>query len=182
MGDWFQTIADLDATAAEAPHLADGLVAWLVAEGIVSAERTDCVLSADEGHPPGPRCTEAFDGADHGLPSLATNGLHAWSGRTVVHPIQGSGEVGCPHCDKDEPLGAAFFEAINAWYAQRPSDTACRHCGRTIAINDWHWPDAAWAFADLGLTFWNWPPLRDDFIAGIGRRLGHRVRLVAGKL
>nr|BFE60964.1 hypothetical protein GCM10020063_054900 [Dactylosporangium thailandense] len=42
MGDWFQTIADLDATAEEAPGLADVVVADLVADGIVSAERTDC--------------------------------------------------------------------------------------------------------------------------------------------
>ncbi|GAB3842356.1 hypothetical protein ACFPIJ_42880 [Dactylosporangium cerinum] len=186
MGDWFQTIADLDATSAEAPGLAGGLVAWLVADGIVSAERTDCVFGADEGHPPGPRYTEAFDGPDCVVLTLRTNGLHAWSGRTVVHPGQGSVEVGCPRCDTvepfDEPLGAAFFEAIDAWYAQRPSDTACRHCSRTIAVNEWRWPDGAWAFANLGLTFWNWPPLSDDFVAGIGSRLGHRIRLVAGKL
>lgn len=186
VGDWFQTIADLDATSEEAPGLASGLVAWLVAGGIVGAERTDCVLGADEGHPPGPRCTEAFDGPDFGLLTLGWNGLVAWWGRSVVDPGQGGGEVGCPHCDTiesfDEPLGAAFFEAIDAWYAQRPSDTTCRHCGRTIGINDWRWTDGAWAFANLGLTFWNWPPLRDDFVAGISRRLGHRVRLVAGKL
>jgi hypothetical protein len=186
VGDWFQTIADLDAASEEAPGLADVLVAGLVSDGIVSGECTDCGPGADGGHPPGPRYAEAFDGPDYGLLTLSWNGLFAWSGRTVVDPGQGGGEVGCPHCDTvesfDEPLGTAFFEAIDAWYTQRSSDTVCRHCGRTIAINDWQWTDGVWAFANLGLTFWNWPPLRDDFVAGIGLRLGHRVRLVAGKL
>lgn len=186
MGDWFQTIADLDATAEEAPGLADMLVAGLVADGIVSVGRTDCGPGADGGHRPGPRYADAFDGPDDGLLTLRWNGMFAWSGRSVVDPGQGGGTVGCPHCHAmesfGEPLGAAFMEAIDTWYAQQPSDTPCLHCGQAIGINDWQWTDGVWAFADLGLTFWNWPPLRDDFVAGIGRRLGHRVRLVAGKL
>lgn len=186
VGDWFQTIADLDATAEQAPSLADVLITTLVAEDIVRAERTDCGPGTDGAHPPGPRCSEAFDGPDGGLLTLRCNGLSAWCGRTVVDPGQGGGEVGCPYCNAiesfDEPLGAAFLEAIDAWHAHRPSDTACRHCGRAIGINDWQWTDGDWAFANLGLTFWNWPPLRNDFVAGISRRLGHQVRLVTGKL
>ncbi|MET7914844.1 hypothetical protein ABZU45_02680 [Streptomyces avermitilis] len=42
MGDHFQTIVDLDARAGEAPEFAARVVEWLVAEGIVPAERTDC--------------------------------------------------------------------------------------------------------------------------------------------
>ncbi|MGI5243434.1 hypothetical protein [Dactylosporangium sp. CA-139066] len=37
------------------------------------------------------------------------------------------------------------------------------------------------AFAHLGLTFWNWPPLRAGFVAA-ARRLGHRIRLGAGRV
>ncbi|MDT0464411.1 hypothetical protein [Streptomyces gibsoniae] len=47
MGDHFQTIVDLDATAAEASNLAGRAPDWLVREGIVRAERTDCALSPD---------------------------------------------------------------------------------------------------------------------------------------
>ncbi|GDY84963.1 hypothetical protein SAVCW2_41620 [Streptomyces avermitilis] len=53
MGDHFQTIVDLDASAGEAPELAARVIEWLVTEGIVLAERTDCVLGRPLGHPPG---------------------------------------------------------------------------------------------------------------------------------
>jgi hypothetical protein len=31
------------------------------------------------------------------------------------------------------------------------------------------------AFAELGLRFWNWPPLADAFVADLAARLGHRL-------
>jgi hypothetical protein len=34
------------------------------------------------------------------------------------------------------------------------------------------------AFAELGLRFWNWPPLADGFVASVASALDHRV--VAG--
>ncbi|MFI9341409.1 hypothetical protein ACIG0D_09100 [Streptomyces sp. NPDC052773] len=53
MGDRFQVIADLDATTADAPRLAARVTTWLVAEGVLHAERTRCV-GQSLGHPPGP--------------------------------------------------------------------------------------------------------------------------------
>ena len=37
MSDYFQTIADLEATAEEADELADAMVAWLFEIGVVSS-------------------------------------------------------------------------------------------------------------------------------------------------
>ncbi|CAM5690697.1 hypothetical protein STENM223S_02905 [Streptomyces tendae] len=59
MGDHFQTIVDLDAGPDEAATYAERGLAWLISEGIVSAERTDCVLGAPLGHPPGPNSRSA---------------------------------------------------------------------------------------------------------------------------
>ncbi len=53
MGDRFQTIVDLDAGPADAEALAHRVVEWLVAEGVVLADRTNCVLGQPLGHPPG---------------------------------------------------------------------------------------------------------------------------------
>lgn len=44
VGDFFQKLGDLEATADEAPGLAAAVSDWLVAEDIVSGELTDCVL------------------------------------------------------------------------------------------------------------------------------------------
>jgi hypothetical protein len=50
-----------------------------------------------------------------------------------------------------------------------------------MGLNDWRW-QPPWGFGYLGFEFWNWPPLSQGFIAEVGRRLGHRTVLVAGKL
>jgi hypothetical protein len=34
----------------------------------------------------------------------------------------------------------------------------------------------------LDLTFWNWPPLAEEFVAQVAERLGHRVIVMLGKL
>ena len=44
MGDTFQKLGDLDATADEAPGLAASVSARLIAEDVVSGELTDCVF------------------------------------------------------------------------------------------------------------------------------------------
>ncbi|HEX8632054.1 MAG TPA: hypothetical protein VF755_28170 [Catenuloplanes sp.] len=56
-------------------------------------------------------------------------------------------------------------------------------CARRIGFNDWHWI-GGWPFAVgfLGLTFWNWPPLRIAFVAEVAHHLGHRVVVTRGKL
>jgi hypothetical protein len=59
MGDRFQVIADLDATTADAPRLAARVTAWLVAEGVLHAERARCVPGQSLGHSPGPHWERA---------------------------------------------------------------------------------------------------------------------------
>jgi hypothetical protein len=184
VGDYFQVIADVEATGEEAPRLAADLLTWLVAEGIVRAERTDCVLGAPLGNPPGPRYEAAVSAPDEHLRTMRTNGVEVFAAATVVDSGQGGGddEFRCPHCGAvstyGDPQWAPFETAMAAWHAGRPSDVPCVACGRSAPIGDW----VAWAFARVGLQFWNWPPLRPEFVAEAGRRLGHRVRLVDGKL
>jgi hypothetical protein len=61
---------------------------------------------------------------------------------------------------------------------------ACPRCGRPVDFNDWIWTEdwGRFAVAFLGLTFWNWPPLTDSFVAEVAARLGHRVVRTRGKL
>ncbi|MFJ7178051.1 hypothetical protein ACIQXA_16990 [Streptomyces massasporeus] len=72
MGDHFQTIVDLDASAADAERLAGRVVDWLVTEGIVLAERTDCVLGRSLGHPPAPRPCPTGPGRTTASPSATS--------------------------------------------------------------------------------------------------------------
>ncbi|GAA2081629.1 hypothetical protein GCM10009780_19210 [Actinomadura alba] len=91
MGDWFQTIVDVQAASGEAEALAADVRDWLISSGVVSAERTDCVLGSDLGYPPGPRVDEVVDNSGCSLPwqNVSANGLDIITGRTIFHAWQG---------------------------------------------------------------------------------------------
>jgi hypothetical protein len=93
MGDWFQTIGDIEATPDEAEKLAAAVLTWLVEAGIVAAERTDCVLGSDLGYPPGAKYTDAVTEPDPSLTKRWTNGLEILTGRTIFDFGQGVGTV-----------------------------------------------------------------------------------------
>lgn len=193
MGDRFQAIVDVQASAQEAGTLAADVRSWLISSGVVSAERTDCVLSADLGYPSGP-------GAD------AVVGLSGWSvpwqgglditiGRTVFDAGQGDPmAVTCPHCsavidllDEDFELSdeawEPFREVVHGWGEGRDVIVPCPACGRPVEPTFWKWADDYFVFAHLGFMFWNWPPLRPEFVAEFTRHLAdHRTVLLEGKL
>lgn len=198
MGDWFQIVADVEATEEEAPRLAESVVAWLVAEQIIQPGLSDRVLGT-VGYAPGPRYTEALgrDPADsYRVPGLrytegtapppsmlgiAPNGVEVRVGRAVFS-TSGSGveNITCPHCaavaDWDD-----VSETVGVWFASGVGDHTCTACGRAAGLNEWRF-EPPWAFGYLGLTFWNWLPLRRSFVTELGARLGHRVVVVADKL
>lgn len=184
MSDWFQTIADVEAGPGEAPELAAALLDWLVFAGVVDAGVTDCALGP--GHPPGPDWTGAVAEPDPWIPGLTTNGMRVLTGRNVFNSDLAE-HARCPHCHAVYDLAAGgrawpwMSAAIDEWYAGGDGLLACPACGRHLGLNDWVW-SPPWAFGHLGLTFWNWPPLDPAFVAEVGRRLGHRVVVPAGKL
>jgi hypothetical protein len=192
MGDHFQTIVDLDATAADAPRLAQRVLDRLVTEGIVLAERTDCVLGQPLGHPPGPRWDKAVDPLDaDGKPY---DGLAVHTGRTVFHGGQGEAEwARCPRCtatarlcteewERIEAAWRPFDQAMDLWYATGAADVDCPACAARIPLPDWTWGSDYWAFGYLGLEFWNWPEFTGEFRALVAEALGgHRTAYVWGK-
>ncbi|MEY9487940.1 hypothetical protein RKD26_003734 [Streptomyces calvus] len=193
MGDYFQTIVDLDAGADEAARLADRAVAWLVTEGIVLAERTGCVLGLPLGHPPGPNWHRAV--ADDDAEWKPTDGLAVAVGRTVFDGGQGEAEaVTCPRCAATTPLvtdhwdtiDAAwepFRDAIETWQETGQAEVACPACAESVPLPEWSWADDYFTFAHLGFTFWNWPEFTPEFQARFSGALGgHRTGLVWGKL
>lgn len=190
MGDSFQTIVDIDATADSAPDLAAAAVGWLVERGILLGTTTDCVLGAGSGHAPGPRYAGAVTETDPHLHTLRTNGLEVTTGRTIFRSSEAD-HITCPHCATTTRLTdgtgspndawGSVLETIDTWYTGGAGAHPCPACGRTAGLNDWRW-SPPWGFGFLGLTFWNWPPLTDDFAAAVAGVLGHRTARPAGKL
>jgi hypothetical protein len=183
MGDWFQTIVDRNVSIEEAETLANEIRDWLVDRGIIQATMTDCILGGDgRGYPPGPNVEEVIGPGDHSLfLKLWTNGLGLVTGRTVFYSGQGETTVLCPKCRVSHGDHAQWGDVIGEWYAGKAALLRCPHCKTSTAITEWVF-DPPWGFGNLGLVFWNWPPLKDDFISEIGDRLKHQIVVVKGKL
>ncbi|GAA4240391.1 hypothetical protein GCM10022254_64830 [Actinomadura meridiana] len=191
MGDYFQTIVDLDATAADAAELGDRALDWLIREGIVEAEPTDCVLGAPTGHEPG----EAWEKAVLDPDWEPLDGLNIETGRTVFLGGQGDGQYAiCPRCatrthffteawDPIEGASTPFDEAIETWQATGAAQVKCPSCVQASDLTTWQWANNYYTFGYLGFEFWNWPPFTPDFLADFTRTLNnHRTILVYGKL
>ncbi|MFD7403418.1 hypothetical protein ACFV7R_12235 [Streptomyces sp. NPDC059866] len=191
MGNHFQTVVDLDATSVDAPALAARGLDWLVMEGIVRAERTDCVLGAPLGHPPGPLWAKAVSEEDW----EPSDGLNIEIGRTVFHGGQGDAMYAvCPHCathtdlytdewDVIEGAWEPFGKAIETWHDTGKATVTCQRCGRAGDLTAWTWADDYYAFGYLGFEFWDWPEFSPRFLSRFAETLGgHRTVLVGGKL
>ncbi|MFI8764331.1 hypothetical protein ACIGN6_05365 [Streptomyces sp. NPDC053792] len=181
MSSHFQTVADLEATAGEAEALGERVGAWLVAEGIATAgERELCGHETTVDHPPGPRSSYVTDER----PRLGTEGLRVVTGRKVHFgsPSTGGSPV-CPHRATVVPdRRPAFSTAMDAWWETGVADVRRPACGRTVPLPAWEWENDFFAFAHLGIEHWNGPPLRPGFIAEPTATLGHRTRVLAGRI
>ncbi|GAA2081622.1 hypothetical protein [Actinomadura alba] len=94
--------------------------------------------------------------------------------------------VTCPHCAAEVELvdeaWEPFDEVLNGWAEGRDAIIACPACAQPVEPTSWKWADDYFALGHLGFTFWNWPPLRPEFVAEFTHRLGgHRTVLLAGK-
>ncbi|MEV6330127.1 hypothetical protein [Streptomyces sp. NPDC051909] len=195
MGDYFERIVDIDATAEEAGPLADRVVDWLVAEGVITrAPDSTGMYSryADEGYAPGPQWTRAIQ-ADLGRPPGA---LAVITGRH--HFVGGQGEddaeyAVCPRCatrttfidypnsiEADEPAWAPFRSAVEAWETTGTGEATCPACATPSPITDWEWGDP-YVLGTVCFEFWGWPPLSDAFVVDLTARLGHRTAQHMGK-
>ncbi|WP_139274075.1 hypothetical protein [Saccharopolyspora flava] len=189
MGDHFQWIADVEVGESEEAETAEKLKRWLVDLGIIVPEETPCAISTP-GHRPGSHFTRALEDGEVDADPAGMDGVEIHVGRTVFYPGQGEpGPAECPRCDRvfgdfdmesleyeDDPQIRALIAAAQRWDEGGAAEVGCRVCGQSSHLNDWRWGYGALALGRVGLTFWNWPELSDDFTRQIGERLGHRVR------
>ena len=148
MGDFFQIVADVEASEAEAPALAASVVGWLGDSGIITGEQAGCVLGAAAGYPPGPGYAAAVTDPDELLAGLKVNGLQVSATRSVFVPGQAViGPVTCPHCGRDVELQdpadgtpttrwKLFSDALGKWMTGEPSEVTCPLCWQDTALND----------------------------------------------
>jgi hypothetical protein len=198
VGDSFQTLVDVDATAEQADDLGQRLVSHLIDRGILVDGGMSEVFPDTPIYGPGPHADSVVTPSVYldrcrRLPQFGfvrRDGLsevRLITGRTVFWG-DGGFDLTCPACghrneaDTEPSLAKGWSNAVDEWYAGTgPGLLACPTCGQAAAITEWlH--DPPWAFAYLGLEFWDWGGLRREFIDEVSALLGHRVMVVYGKI
>lgn len=180
VGDHFQVVAFPDVSAGEASVLAQALIANLVARGVVLPEPSRDELAP--GYPPGPNAHQHVQAAFNTTRELLHNGLEVETKRRVFHAGQSGIELACGSCGTEFEPGATFGDQVQKWFdGDDDVSLACPKCGHRDSLPSWDGP-SPWAFGCLGLTFWNWPPLLTEFIRSLADAIGHRARVVQGKV
>ena len=182
MGDTYQTVVDLEATSQAAAALVNRVRDWMISQQLIVAQETDCVLGGS-GHAPGANCILAVGNTTYRMPfEYRINGAKFIAERSVFYSIGiGGPTLICSACKKRFEYNDVWSAAIDNWYiAGGPGMLACEICGAKSPITEWQ-HEPPWAFANLGIQFWNWPPLRKEFLNKVSEVLEHSVRLVHGK-
>lgn len=83
----------------------------------------------------------------------------------------------------DRDVANGLLDGVEAWPSGDPSTHPCPECGGDVPLSEWRWDEDYFAFAALGLWFWDWPQLgpvvHECFRAVVGT---HRLIYHAGKL
>jgi len=182
MGDHSQIIVDIDAGPEDAERLGHAVLDWLVGSGIVEREGSDSALG-DIGHRPGRNYRSAIEDTSYvRFLTLRTNGLAIRTGRTFFdagenYPLELHCDI-CHYQIKSKSESSVFLDKVRPWCEGDDQVTfACPRCGQARPLREWRGP-WQWGFGYLGLEFWNWPTLSEEFIQSVTRQLGHRTVLV----
>lgn len=194
MSAHYYTLIVPQAPEGELDGLQGRVLEWLVAERIVEAELTDCIMSLDRhGYRPAPDFMSASsDPEDPECTNMCyarfitskVNGLEIIQGKHIT--VSGEGSYVCSICPACGGERAVFDEAWNAactdWYEHGgPGLLSCEHCGEARRLLDWSHRDPI-GFGVLTFKFWNWPPLSEEFIRGMSQRLGSPLVRITGTL
>lgn len=198
MSDHAEILVAIDCAADAAAAVGETALAWLIEEGIVRRDLIDSVLGGDDrGYPPGPNMEAAVEhelvefpastgifltAAEFTRAGRAINGLEVVVGRTVFDAGGYGIELECPACGHTFEPGYNWYEVIDAWWeGDDDAPYACPSCGFSQPVREWDgpWP---WGLGYLGFTFWNWPPLRQEFVRQLHSVIRGRLRLVKRRI
>lgn len=179
MSDCFNIIGDLDATPENAEATAARITAWLVAEGIIEAELTDCGMSG-AAHAPGPNAQRLDAYADDLFPGLNGVEIHVdpmvhlnWNASTYT--------MTCPACmashSFDTSPGDPVGDVVIRW-REHGDAVACPACGLRDDINAFDWGSEVFR-SHVWVQFWNWVDPRPELLEAA---IGHRMRMMYGNL
>ncbi|WP_273940063.1 hypothetical protein [Kutzneria chonburiensis] len=107
---------------------------------------------------------------------LWNTGVTVITDRMVFDSAQNVTPPDCPACTVRLGIDH-YIDQMTPWLLSGEPTVGCPACGHAALLGDW---PGTWTcqVGNLGVRFTNWPPLRDDFVGELGRRIGPRWRVV----
>ena len=183
MSDSFQSLAFPDVKQADAEDLASRLLESLVSRGILEPDpNPECALD-EEGYSPGKDIGSALSDQRAGgqLLTLKTNGVVISAEPTVFSGDEPPETTTCPKCNHSFDGGEDFVELIGEWFEGEETTLDCPDCGEASPLEQVE-TTPPWALAHVGVKFWNWPVLSEQFVGSLVALVGSRAVLVTGKI
>ncbi|MDX8030115.1 hypothetical protein SK803_07820 [Lentzea sp. BCCO 10_0856] len=173
-------LVEISLTAAQASRRADVVRTWLLERGVITRNPVRDAVMAPSEFRAGPHRSAAAAEADRWVGGGHT-GVDVVSERQVHHAFGNYEPPLCPHCACAAISESDHHALVEPWLYERvEAAVRCVACGRSSLVGDLR---GQWSFhiGDLAVVFHNWPPLRDEFVAGLGAVMGPRTRVVVDR-
>jgi hypothetical protein len=153
---------------------AESIRNWLIENNVIQSVLSDCVLSSGLGYSIGNEAKLVVKEPNFLPNGLKANGMEIITQRTIFHADE-LDTIVCPECKSAIP--EAGIEAFASYHNDGNSNLKCSVCKAVINLNNLIISPVL-GFCDLGFTFWNWPPFKEDFIELFENKLGCKIRII----
>jgi hypothetical protein len=181
---------------------ADKVIEWLQNEKIIENKKTDCVLSTKKlGYRPSDNHLNVLM-YDENITRLVVCGVEVHAEREVFNAMAFTAliKMNCPQCGKnrfegiteqdfymdnltDEQLELyhSVFSVFDSWTNNEEAFLSCQFCGKNSAIADYLIGDGI-CLSNFGLTFWNWPDFKPEFVSKLKELIGEDIAEIIGHI
>ena len=175
----YQTLCcQVDAGAAA--EALDRLFEELFDLGVLEDRTTARSPDGQPGYPPGPHWEAAIVECDETFLELEHNAVIGSARRRVVDPGEFEFVALCPECLEPRDFDSDWEASARSWLrGEGSAGLECPACGHRTSVEDWAY-DPPLGFANLSVTFWNWPSINREFINRVQRSVGTHLALIEG--
>lgn len=168
MSDHSISIVPKKSSYPEKKNKSEEIIGWLISQDIIKPTISDCILGKDGGYAisDGARLVSKYP---DDLPfHITSNGLEI----VLDRKIYDNGEydppdIFCPNCKEEIDIEDLD---IGPWVDKLSNNLICPNCKHETEINNFNF-EPNMGFSELGFSFWNWTPFKDDFIEEFKNRL-----------
>jgi hypothetical protein len=181
---------------------ADKVLGWLQNNKIIESEKSDCVLSTKKlGYKPSDNHLEAVM-YDENISKWKICGVEVQTEREVFNAMAFTPfiSLGCPECGKnrfegispadfygenlsDEQMDSyqSVFMLFENWSNKESALLTCPFCKKNSDIGEYTIGDGI-CLSNFGLTFWNWPEFKPEFIDKLKRLINEEIKVIVGHI